>query len=341
MIFSITASLLLAFSSCHKSAEGTADSSPGTVTLTAAVNADKSGAVDFVATASNAVNYEFDFGNGVYQQSATGKVSYKYPAGGNYKVNVAAKSNGGQIRSASENVQVDIITEGKLIWSDEFNTDGAPDPAKWGYNIGTGDNGWGNAELQYYTNRTENAVVQGGLLRIKARKENYNGSTFTSARLLTKGKFDFKYGRVEVSAKMPEGVGTWPAVWMLGADIDTNPWPACGEIDIMEHLGRDLNNIYATLHYPGRSGGNANGNTKKIADATTAFHKYTLDWSATAIKMYVDGQLIHSVPNSAAIPFNHRFFLILNLAIGGNFGGAVDAGLTNAELQVDYVRVYQ
>lgn len=341
MIFSITAGLLLMVGACHKSADVNTGNVPDNLTITATVNADKSGSVDFVAAASNAVSYEFDFGNGVYQQSATGKVAYLYPSGGNYKVTVTAKSSGGQMRSASENVQVDIIAQGKLVWSDEFNTDGAPDPSKWGYNIGTGDNGWGNAELQYYTNRPENAVVQGGMLKIRARKENYNGSTFTSARLLTKGKFDFKYGRVEVSAKMPAGIGTWPAIWMLGADIDSNPWPACGEIDIMEHLGRDLNNIYATLHYPGRSGANANGNTKKIADATTAFHKYTLDWSATAVKMYVDEQLIHSVPNSAAIPFNHRFFLLINMAIGGNFGGAVDGALTGAEFQIDYIRVYQ
>ncbi len=172
------------------------------------------------------------------------------------------------------------------------------------------------------------------------KKEAFSGSAYTSARLLSKGKFAFKYGRVEVSAKLPAGAGTWPAIWMLGNNIGTVSWPDCGEIDIMEHKGNELNKIYGTLHYPGRSGGNANGSSRMITNASTEFHKYSLDWSASAIKIYVDDQLIHSIANSAAIPFNHDFFLILNLAMGGTFGGNVDAAITNATLEIDYVRVY-
>ncbi|MBZ5858543.1 glycoside hydrolase family 16 protein [Flavihumibacter profundi] len=228
----------------------------------------------------------------------------------------------------------------KLVWSDEFNTNGRPDPAKWIFETGTGSNGWGNNELEYYTDRVENAVVQDGVLRITAIKENYKGSQYTSARMITKGKFEFKYGKVEVRAKLPAGVGTWPAIWMLGGDIGTAGWPACGEIDIMEHRGSEPNKIFGTLHYPGRSGGNADGNTRVIDNATTGFHIYSVDWSAKAIKIYVDGQLIHTVTNSAGIPFNKNFFCILNVAMGGGFAGAVDPAFTSAAMEVDYIRVY-
>ncbi len=226
-----------------------------------------------------------------------------------------------------------------LVWSDEFNTNGAPDNSKWGYDLGGG--GWGNQELEYYTKRPENVIVKDGVLKVNAIRENYMGNTFTSARLLTKGKFAFTYGKVEVKAKLPAGVGTWPAVWMLGSNIDTNPWPACGEMDIVEHLGRDLNNIYGTLHYPGRFAGSADGGTKRISDATTAFHIYTLEWTSSLVKISVDGQVVHTVANSSSIPFNKDFFFIINLAMGGNFGGPVDPSVNNATLEVDYIRVYK
>jgi beta-glucanase (GH16 family) len=283
------------------------------------------------------VSYEYDFGNGVFQTVPTGVVTYQYPNGGTYTVNVTAKGAGGQ--TISKSLQVTVATALGLVWSDEFNTNGAPDPAKWGYDLGGG--GYGNNELEYYTNRPENVIVENGVLKIKAIKENYNGSAYTSARLLSKDKFAFKYGKVEVSAKLPAGVGTWPAIWMLGSNISTAGWPACGEIDIMEHRGSELNKIFGTLHYPGHSGGNADGNTKMISNATTAFHKYSLDWSASAIKIYVDDQLIHTVANTASLPFNQDFFFILNVAMGGTFGGTVDPNFTNATMEVDYIRVYR
>ena len=335
---------LLVLLSCTK-AETTADNStPSQLTINTTISNDGSGKVDFKASAKNAVSYQFDFGNGVSQPVPTGEVSYTYTTVGtiNYVVTVKATGSNGQSISKSTQITVTVTSHTPgLVWADEFNTNGAPDASKWGYDIGTGSNGWGNNELQYYTNRPENVIVKDGMLKIMAKKENYQGSTFTSARLLTKGKFDFKYGKVEVRAKVPAGVGTWPAAWMLGSNIDAVGWPECGEIDIMEHLGRDLNKIYGTLHYPGHSGGNANGNTRMITNATTEFHVYKLDWSATNISIYVDDQLVHSVPNSLSIPFNQNFFIITNLAIGGNFGGAVDPALTEATLEVDYIRVYQ
>ncbi len=333
-------SVVAFFSSCDKGGSTPAVNTPPTnLTVAAIVSTDNSGNVSFTASASNASSYEYDFGNGVFQIVATGIVTYLYPSSGTYTVNVIAKSASGQ--TISKSIQVTVIKPLSLVWSDEFETAGSPNGAKWGYDIGTGSGGWGNNELQYYTNRLSNAQVSNGILKITAIKENFSGSIYTSARLLTKDKFFFKYGKVETRAKLPAGGGTWPAIWMLGTDINTVSWPACGEIDIMEHLGNDLNKIYGTLHYPGRSGGNANGSTKIIANATTEFHIYSLEWNPSFIKIYVDDQLYHTVANSSSIPFNHDFFLIMNVAMGGNFGGPVDPAFTSASMEVDYIRVYQ
>jgi beta-glucanase (GH16 family) len=337
MPFYILAILLGLFSCSKKSDPAPQNPAPSNLVVNAIASTDNSGNVSFTATATNAVSYEYDFGNGIFQTVPTGIVTYQYPNGGTYTVNVTAKGSGGQ--TISKSLQVTVATALGLVWSDEFNTNGAPDPAKWGYDLGGG--GYGNNELEYYTNRPENVIVENGVLKIKAIKENYNGSAYTSARLLSKGKFAFKYGKVEVSAKLPAGVGTWPAIWMLGNNISTAGWPDCGEIDIMEHRGSELNKIFGTLHYPGHSGGNADGNSKMISNATTAFHKYSLDWSASYIKIYVDDQLIHTVANTASLPFNQDFFLILNVAMGGSFGGTVDPNFSNATMEVDYVRVYK
>ncbi|HJW18310.1 MAG TPA: family 16 glycosylhydrolase [Flavisolibacter sp.] len=337
MPFYILAILIGLLSCSKKSDPAPQNTAPVNLVVSANVSTDNSGNVAFTATATNAVSYEYDFGNGVFQTVPTGIVTYQYPNGGTYTVNVTAKGSGGQ--TISKSLQVTVATALGLVWSDEFNTNGAPDPAKWGYDLGAG--GYGNNELEYYTNRPENVIVENGVLKIKAIKENYNGSPYTSARLLSKGKFAFKYGKVEVSAKLPAGVGTWPAIWMLGNNISTAGWPDCGEIDIMEHRGSELNKIFGTLHYPGHSGGNADGNTKMISNATTAFHKYSLDWSALAIKIYVDDQLVHTVANTASLPFNQDFFFILNVAMGGTFGGSVDPNFSNATMEVDYIRVYK
>ena len=343
--------LFIIASSCSKgnsgsgSGGGTTQIAPTNLVITATASTDGSGNVAFTASATNAITYIFEYGNGVIETVPGGLITYKYTTAGNitYTVNVTAKSSSGLTISKSITVTVNVTGGGAatLVFSDEFNTDGAPDPAKWGYDIGTGGGGWGNNELQYYTARSQNSIVQGGVLKIIATRENYMGSTFTSARLLSKGKYSFKYGRIEIRAKFPTGVGTWPAAWMLGDNIGTVNWPDCGETDIVEHLGRDLNKIYGTLHYPGHSGGSANGATIVIPDATTAFHTYSVDWTPAAVKIYVDAQLFHTVANSAALPFNQNFFILLNMAMGGNFGGPVDPAVNTATFEVDYVRVYQ
>lgn len=334
----------LIYGSCKKDSNTTGQTAPENLVVSANISTDGSGNVAFTAVATNAVSYDFEFGDGTIATVLSGNINYKYTLIGTntFTVTVTAKSNSGL--TAKKTIQVNVtvqVSAPALIWSDEFNTDGAPDPLKWGYDIGTGSGGWGNNELQYYTSRPENAVVLGGSLKIKAIKENYSGSFYTSARLLSKDKFVFKYGKVEVRAKIPAGVGTWPAIWMLGNNINTVGWPACGEIDIMEHRGSELNKIFGTLHYPGRSGGNADGNTKIVPNATTEFHIYSMEWSASYIKIYADNELIHTVANSTNIPFNHDFFFILNVAMGGNFGGPVDPTFTSATMEVDYIRVYK
>jgi beta-glucanase (GH16 family) len=330
--------------SCKK-APANSSVTPANLTVVANVNPDSSGSVIFTATAKNAVTYTYEFGNGVISIPDTSNtMAYQYSLLGTntYTVTVTATGSTGIAVSKSIQITVPVKVQGPadVFWSDEFNVDGAPDPTKWGYDIGN-SNGWGNNELEYYTSRAQNAVVQGGVLKITAIKESYNGFNYTSARLLSKGKFAFTYGTVEIRAKLPAGAGTWPAIWTLGSDVDTNAWPACGEMDIMEQHGDQVGKIYGTIHYPGHSGANGVGTTTTITDAATAFHIYKLNWTAATINMYVDDNLYFSFANTGSVPFNHDFFFILNVAMGGNFGGTVDPSFTSASMQVDYIRVYK
>lgn len=226
-----------------------------------------------------------------------------------------------------------------LFWSDDFDTDGAPDATKWTYDLGIGDNGWGNNEQQYY--KSENAIVEGGSLKITAKAETFGGKNYTSARLKSEGLFDFTYGRVEFRAKLPTGQGTWPALWMLGANYQTNPWPGCGEIDIMEHVGNNQDHVLGTLHLPGNSGGNGISNGTTVTGASTDFHIYELIWSPTKITWKVDGVQFHSYNNTASTPFNADFFLIMNVAMGGNLGGTIAPGFVSSTMEVDYVKVFK
>lgn len=300
-------------------------------------NGDGSGMVNFSLSATNATSYKITFRNGDSKEVTNGNFTYTYttPGTNTYTIYVSAYNSSNFISTSKT---ITIYVSPTLIWSDEFNIDGAPDGSKWGYETGAG--GWGNNEAEYYTSRLENAIVSGGTLKIKTLKENYLGSSYTSARILSKDKFSFKYGKVEFKAKMPVGGGTWPALWMLGNNISTVSWPACGEIDVMEHLGNQLNKIYGTLHYTGHSGGSAIGSNTVIANASTEFHIYSLDWRADTIKIYVDNVEFFSFVNTNATPFNQNFFLIINCAIGGNFGGVIDPSFSSSTFEVDYVRVY-
>lgn len=235
----ISALIFLVISCGKKDGGQGSDIIPSDLKVNAVVSTDNSGNVSFSATGTNIAVYIFDMGNGVNSVTSTsGSLSYKYSSSGVYTVLVTGKSSTG--KTISQSIQITVTVVLSLVWSDEFDTPGSPDASKWSFETGTGSNGWGNNELEYYTNRTDNALIAGGVLKITAKREAYSGSAFTSARLITKGKFSWKYGRMEVMAKLPEGIGTWPAIWMLGDNIGTAGWPACGEVDVMEHVGKQI-----------------------------------------------------------------------------------------------------
>jgi beta-glucanase (GH16 family) len=235
----------------------------------------------------------------------------------------------------------------QLVWDDEFDHDGLPDSTKWNYD--TGGDGWGNHELEFYTRaRPENARVKNGELVIEARKEQWGKNNFTSARLVTKGKGDWKYGRIIVSAKLPEGVGTWPAIWMLSSTTPLH-WPDDGEIDIMEHVGFDPGVIHATVHCKKY---NHTIGTQKTATITetgfaNSFHIYAMEWNADSLSMFIDERKYFTFTNEHsgkdAWPFDQPTHLLLNLAIGGDWGGQKGVDDTNfpKQMLVNYVRIYQ
>jgi beta-glucanase (GH16 family) len=235
----------------------------------------------------------------------------------------------------------------RLVWADEF--DGAagdpPDPASWRFDVGAG--GWGNNEQQYYQ-RQNAALDGGGNLVLTARAERVGTSSFTSARVLTKGLREFTHGRIEARIKLPAGQGIWPAFWMLGADIDDNPWPACGEIDVLEARGQQPNVVLGSLHGPGYFGATAITDSYSRPTGFDAdFHVYAIEWDERYIAWQVDGvtyqvRTPEQLPDGATWVFDHPFFLLLNVAVGGNFVGAPDATTEFPRaMVVDYVRVYE
>lgn len=234
-----------------------------------------------------------------------------------------------------------------LVMSDEFNTDGALDPTIWNPEIGTGVNGWGNNELQYYTDRPENVVVQNGILIITAKEEDFNGSSYTSARITTKGLFDQAYGRFEARIKLPYGQGIWPAFWLLGSDCDQVGWPQCGEIDIMEFRGQEPTTVHGTVHGPGYSA--VDGITKSYTLENdrfdTGFHIFGIEWTPEYINYYVDDVLYNQITPADVTGewvFNKPFYIIINLAVGGTFVGSPNSETTYPQnMLVDYVRVYK
>ncbi|MFD2517503.1 glycoside hydrolase family 16 protein [Salinimicrobium flavum] len=308
----------------------------------AAPNGDGSGEVVVSFSAKNATSYKVNFGNGDTKETTSNSVSYKYVGNGThtYKIFVSAYK-GPDFVSASESLTI-YVAPG-LVWSDEFDENGAPDSSKWGYDTGAG--GWGNNEPQFYTSRSENVKVENGLLKITAKKETYEGAPYTSARIKTQGKFSFKYGKVEVRAKLPEGGGTWPAIWMLGSNFQTVGWPACGEIDIMEHKGNDPGVIHSALHTPSSYGATNNHGTKTVANVSSEFHVYGVEWTSQKIAFSVDGNVFYTYmpanKNGSTWPFDANQFIILNVAMGGVFGGDIDPDFTSGTMEIDYVRVYQ
>ena len=326
-------------------------------------NGDGSGDVVITARADNTIYYVFRVGNEAAEQSPSGLFNYTVPLEGTntYTVEVFAYSESGESISRSTTFEVyreEIVPFSQLVFADEFDYDGSPDPDKWHHQIIPIINGtdWANGELQHYTARMENSYVDNGTLKIKAIRENYeyNGATkdFTSARL--NSKFAFKYGRVEVRAKLPAEAGTWPAIWTLGANIDevgnffdnqygSVGWPACGEIDIMEQRGDDKNTSIGYFHWGHTSTGayNSTGGDIPIANASSEYHIFALEWDSSSMKILLDETLVYELANTADKPFDNEHYILLNIAMGGNLGGNVPGTFTESVMEIDYVRVYQ
>jgi beta-glucanase (GH16 family) len=324
-------------------------------------NGDGSGSIQVTATATNAVRYAFRVNTGEVQDSNTGTLQHSFLEEGTntHSVVVWAYSESGDF--INETLTITVYKSDaqftNLVFFDEFETEGSPDAEKWHHQVIPPNNGsWHNGELQHYTDRIENSLVSNGTLKIKAIKEQYtygaSTKSYTSARLNAKHAFTF--GKVEVRAKLPAAAGTWPAIWTLGANSNetgnffgnqygSGQWPGCGEIDIMEQTGWDKNTIISHFHWGDRTTGEYKnqGGTAPVTNASGDFHIYTMEWTGSSIKTFVDEELVYELPNSSEKPYDHPHYLLLNIALGGNLGGEVPENFTDATFEIDYVRVYQ
>jgi beta-glucanase (GH16 family) len=234
----------------------------------------------------------------------------------------------------------------QLVWFEEFNYTGPPDPSKW--NIETGGFGGGNNELQYYSDSEDNLYVDNGVLTITAREEQISGKEYTSARITTQNKYDFQYGKIEARIKLPYSQGMWPAFWMLGDNISTVGWPSCGEIDIMEMVGgtgKD-NTTHATLHWEHNGNHAQYGESYTLSSGILAddYHLFSVEWDSQNIRAFIDGTqyFVMEITGADLTEFHQNFFIILNLAVGGNWPGSPDGTTVFPQtMEVDYVRVYQ
>ncbi|MFK7952376.1 MAG: family 16 glycosylhydrolase [Ekhidna sp.] len=323
------------------------------------------GFVTVEASATNALTYEFLFEDD--QESITnriGEASYTYSETGTYTLEVRAYGNGTEFISESNDINIIVTFDTSkppttgystpesydgftLVWSDEFEGNSL-NSSNWKHEIGTGSNGWGNNELQFY--RSENTAVSDGSLTIEAKKETFSGSNYTSSRIVTQDKQDFKYGRIDIRAALPYGKGIWPALWMLGANFPQVGWPKCGEIDIMEYLGQTPDEVFGTLHWADDSGnrqctcGDQNS-YYSLSSGTFSdeWHVFSLIWTENRIEWLVDDNQFYAVDIIPGLEeFNESFFFIFNMAVGGDLPGSPDSQTPFPQrLYVDYVRVFQ
>jgi beta-glucanase (GH16 family) len=366
--FALIAGLMMVMVGCGGSDDPSDDKVklPTNLVVTVDVSDDGSGKVDVTTSATDANFYTINFGHGGSAVLATnGIASFIYTEAGDYTIEVKAHTTMAKFISESEEITVTLkedtfipatgystpasYPEMTLVWQDEFSGTSLNE-SDWTYEIG--GSGWGNNELQYY--RKENTSIVDGHLVITAKAENFGGRDYTSSRLITKGKKEFQYGRIDIRAALPKGQGIWPALWMLGANISEVPWPASGEIDIMEMIGGSNREktVYGTLHWgandtdqhvctcdkPGYSLASGTFNDK--------FHVFTLIWDATTIKWYVDDELLVNntidITPAGLSEFHAKYFMIINLAVGGNWPGNPDGTTVLPQrLIVDYVRVFQ
>ena len=364
--FVVALPLLFATAGCDSGGSGgepEANTAP-TATFTVSPSPSTAGTeVQFDASGSSdeegeIVSYEWSFGDNT---SATGteathvydeSVANRYAEASRYEVTLTVTDADGATDSASKSVRVDPTRDTvawEQVWGDEFEGQGLPNADKWYYE--TGGDGWGNQEQQYYTESdTGNARVENGHLIIEARKESYQGNAYTSARLNSEASW--KYGRFEIRAKLPAGRGTWPALWML-ADEQTygdQYWPDNGEMDIMEHVGYDEGVIHGTIHTEAFNhiDGTDRGGSIPVPSATSEFHNYAMEWTPNEIRVSVDGEQYFTFRNRAQYgwqewPFDQKFHLLMNIAVGGSWGGAegIDDSAFPERMVIDYVRVYK
>jgi hypothetical protein len=352
------------FSGCGDEDVEEAITLPSNLTVQVEINPDASGKVTVNANADNANFYVIYFGETTTEtgvKTNDGKASYTYTSSGNYTVRTQAHVTQSDFITSSKVIEIEVITSviipstgatspltyaGKtLVWQDEFDGT-ALNTSNWKFETGTGTNGWGNNELQFY--REENTEVDDGYLIITARKESFQGSNYTSSRIVTSGMKSFKYGRIDIRAALPEGQGIWPALWMLGSNFPSVGWPQCGEIDIMEMIGgagREKT-VYGTAHWdnngvPSNFSGSKSLSSGKLGDE---FHVYSIAWTSSSIIWYLDNVQYHIIDITPAglSEFQNEFFFIFNVAVGGNWPGSPDASTVFPQhLIVDYVRVFQ
>lgn len=316
-------------------------------------NGDGTGMVAFKASAVNAVKYELWYNNILVAGNTTGDFEYQFKKEGtnSYEVEVIAFSKTNHNIRSKKALTVYVHANGfnDLVWFDDFDgTSAALNASKWTYDLGDGCPnvcGWGNGEQQYYTDRTDNVKVENGMLKITAKKEALGGKQYTSARIKTQGKFSFTYGRLEVLAKLPASGGTWPAIWMLGDNITSVGWPKCGEIDIMEHRGNFPGEVSCALHTESSSGNTINKGAVSVQNVSDAFHLYAVEWTEDKLAFYVDNNLFYTYQpaskTEANWPFYQDQFIILNVAVGGTLGGEIPAAFNDAQMVVEYVKLYQ
>lgn len=329
---------------------------PANLVVSAVVSSDGSGLVTFEATAENSNSYLFFFGDGSSKESVDGKVSYSYKVSDAYSAKVIASSKDKLTLDKLIEVRVNVSISSKgyssstsyqdltLVWQDEFEGS-ALKTSNWRHELG--GNGWGNNELQYY--QEQNTLVENGLLIIKAKSESVGGKNYTSSRIITQEKRAFKYGRVDIRAKLPKGQGIWPALWMLGSNISTVGWPKCGEIDIMEMIGgtgKD-NKIYGTVHWDNAGSYASYGGNQSLTNGqlfADEFHVFSIVWNASSITWYLDDVKYHviDITPDGLSELREEAFFIFNVAVGGNWPGSPDGSTTFPQfMAVDYVRVFQ
>lgn len=351
--------VLLLFSSCEDNKINTND--PSNLVVEVTVSNNGSGVVQVQAIADNTIEYQLRIGTNPTPVAIneTGLFEYTFTVSGNYTLDIRAYGSSGKYIKVERHAEVTIgngvtIEDGyatplnysgyNLTWNDEFEGT-TVNTSNWIFETGTGNSGWGNNELQYY--RQGNAWVEGGVLTIEARKESYQGSNYTSTRMITKNKKSFQYGRIDIRALLPKGQGIWPALWMLGNNIQTVSWPSCGEIDIMEMVGgsgRD-NQTHGTVHWD-NSGHEYVGGSYTLQSGIFAdeYHVFSIIWDETLIKWFVNDIKFYEIDitPSHMSEFHQPYFFIFNVAVGGNWPGNPDATtIFPQRMRVDYIRVFQ